>query len=33
MHLGPKSVLAWLSYGSAGAITLVAAAALLAIGF
>jgi len=33
MHLGPKRSLAWLSYGPAGAVTLAAAAALLAIGF
>jgi fumarate reductase subunit D len=33
MHLGPKRTLAWLSYGPAGAATLAAAAALLAIGF
>ncbi len=33
MHLGPKLRLAWLSYGSAGAVTLAAIAALLVIGF
>jgi fumarate reductase subunit D len=33
MHLGPKLTLAWLSYGSAGTVTLAAIAALLAIGF
>ena len=33
MHIGPKLMLAWLSYGSAGAVTLVTTAALLAIGF
>ncbi len=33
MHLGPKLTLAWLSYGTAGAVTLATAAALLAIGF
>jgi fumarate reductase subunit D len=33
MHLGPKFTLAWLSYGSAGAVTLATTAALLAIGF
>ncbi len=32
MHLGPKPALAWLSYGSAGAVTFMTAAALLAIG-
>jgi fumarate reductase subunit D len=33
MHLGPKLMLAWFSYGSAGAVTLTTTAALLAIGF
>jgi fumarate reductase subunit D len=33
MHLGPKFTLAWLSYGSASAVTLATTAALLAIGF
>ena len=33
MHLGSKLTLAWLSYGSAGAMTLATIAALLAIGF
>jgi len=33
MHLGSKLTLMWLSYGSAGAVTLAAFAALLAIGF
>jgi fumarate reductase subunit D len=33
MRLGPGHTLAWLSYGSAGVVTLVTIAALLAIGF
>jgi fumarate reductase subunit D len=33
MRLGPKLMLAWLCYGSAGAVTLVTIVALLAIGF
>lgn len=33
MHLGPRLTLAWLSYGSAGAVTLATIVALLAIGF
>ena len=33
MHLGPKHWLAWLSYGSAGVVTLTTMAALLAVGF
>ena len=33
MHLGSRHSLAWLSYGSAGIVTLVTIATLLAIGF
>ena len=33
MHLGSKPTLAWLNYGSAGAVTLATTAALLVIGF
>jgi len=33
MHLGSRLTLAWLSYGSAGAVTVATTATLLAIGF
>jgi fumarate reductase subunit D len=33
MHAGSKHTLAWLSYGTAGAVSVVTLAALLAIGF
>lgn len=33
MRLGPKLMLAWLCYGSAGAVTLATIVALFAIGF